>query len=501
MSKNDAVSQLQSAADGRQDDGSSLGALPVDFVPTPTNEYRSQRKAKRTLANTSHSEVIVQDLGSKALPRPLPIPIPLPHPWPFLNGPRVLMYKQDPSVTEIGIRKAYLPLHVSDGPKDSRIVITGLAPVIANAFGDFIQTPGTDAFDAVHTFAVVRQTLTLYQRTLGNNLPWQWNLAPGNTNPLTVKPHAGVTQNAFYSRSSQSLQFFFFPKPGAPAPAPTIFTCRSLDIVAHETGHAVLDGLQPGWLTSSVPQTGAMHEAFGDLTAIFLALSQFDQVEAFIAQTKADLHDKTFLSDLAEQFGLALGRPNGLRNADNDLRLSQVTNEVHDLSQVFTGALYDILADIFQFERSTASDYAATLYSAAEYLRGLLVRSIKASPASNATFADVANHMLSLSLADGKPAQYRNFIRNRFTVREVVVNAAPLTASADADDTSSMKATAHISTQPVGWNHAGCCGTIHNMIREMMAEAMVNGGDGGPGSNGHGVDSSQAQRHKNKARA
>jgi hypothetical protein len=102
----------------------------------------------------------------------------------------------------------------------------------------------------------------------------------------------------------------------------------------------VLDALQPGWLgLANPPQTGGLHESFGDLTAIFLALSQLDQVEAVIAQTKANLHDKTFLSDLAEEFGLALGRPNGLRNADNDLKLSQVGTEVHAISQVFTGAI------------------------------------------------------------------------------------------------------------------------------------------------------------------
>jgi hypothetical protein len=58
-----------------------------------------------------------------------------------------------------------------------------------------------------------------------------------------------------------------------------------------------------------------------------------------IAQTKANLHDKTFLADLAEEFGLALGRPNGLRNADNDLKLSETGIEVHAISQVFTGWL------------------------------------------------------------------------------------------------------------------------------------------------------------------
>ncbi|MCK9194468.1 MAG: hypothetical protein M0P19_11405 [Nevskia sp.] len=487
MSKVDITSQLQRPAEQNANDNAGLPGLPIGFVPTPTNEYRSHRKAKRALTNSGIANN--SGLQAQSLPKPFPIPFPLPRPRPLLSGPRVLMYKQDPSVIEIGIRKAFLPLHVSDGPMDSRIVINGLAHVTANAFGDFIQTPGTDAFDAVHTFAVVRQTLTLYQRTVGT-VPWQWNSAANNM-PITVKPHAGVTQNAFYNRASKSLEFFYFPKPGAPAPAPNIYTCRSLDIVAHETGHAVLDGLKPGWLSSSVPQSGALHESFGDLTAIFLALSQFDQVEAFVAQTKANLHDKTFLSDMAEEFGLALGRPNGLRNADNDLKLSQVTNEVHDLSQIFTGAIYDILADIFQFEKSSAKDYAATLYSVAEYLRGLLLRAIQAAPAANATFADVANQMLNLANADGKPAQYRNFIRNRFTVREVVVQNAPLAAN-QVDD-SPMKAMAHISTQPVGWDHEGCCGTIQNFVRQRAAEAESSPPDENEGSNGHKATKAKAR--------
>ena len=45
-------------------------------------------------------------------------------------------------------------------------VYSGIAPVSPNAFGDFVSTPGTPQVDAVHTFAVVRQTLTRYQRAL-----------------------------------------------------------------------------------------------------------------------------------------------------------------------------------------------------------------------------------------------------------------------------------------------------------------------------------------------
>jgi hypothetical protein len=384
------------------------------------------------------------------------------------------MWKQDPSVQEIGIRKAFLPGHIFAGPRDARIVTQGLPPVTPNVFGDLIETPGTDPFDAVHTFAVVRETLNLYQRVLGTAVLWQWNTA-GNTDVLNVFPHAGVTMNAFYSREEKVLKFFFFNKPGDPAGPPwNIFTCRSLDIVSHETGHAVLDGLKPHWLeANNPPQTGGLHESFGDLSAIFLTLAQMDQVEAIIAQTKANLHDKTFLSDLAEQFGLALGRTNGLRNADNDLKLSEVGTEVHAISQVFTGAIYDILADIFAFERSPAKkDDAFVLYDSAQYVRSLVLRAIVAAPAQAATFADIANQMLSIVAADGKPAQYGSFIRNRFVVREVL--AATVTLDVEHKPGTTLAA-AITDTAKARQNRVGCCGTMqlpeyHGVAEEIQSE-------------------------------
>jgi len=421
--------------------------IPVGLVPTPTIEYRSRRKSLRVAINTSPPAAMVAT--------------PAPAAGPVTTGTRVLIWKQDPSVSEIGIRKAYLPGPVVTGPRDARITIQGVAPVSANMLGDFVgPSPGSEAFDAIHTFAIVRQTLTMYQRALGAvPLPWQWN-SGSNTAPLQVFPHAGVTPNAFYSREEQALKFFFFTKPGAPAGSPQIFTCRSLDIVAHETGHAILDALKPGWLlNSNPPQTGGLHEAFGDITAIFLMLSQMDQVEAVIAQTRANLHDKTFLSDLAEEFGLALGRPNGLRNADNDFKLSEVGTEVHSISQVFTGGIYDILADIFLFERNAGRrDDALTLYNAAEYLRGLVLRAIIAAPASAATFAHVVNSMLTIAAADGKPVEYRNFIRNRFTLREVVVSPTPLSVAHEKG--VELAPAQQKAAEEGAQDRRGCCGTM-----------------------------------------
>lgn len=347
---------------------------------------------------------------------------PLPHAF----GARVLMWKQDPTVAEIGTRKAYLPGVVLAGPRDARIApgVPGIDPVEPDIFGDFVTLPDTPQFDAVHTFAVVRQTLTMYQRVLGAAgvampLPWQWN-SSSDTAPLRIYPHGlPNVMNAFYSRAQGCLKFGdFIPRDALER----IFTCRSLDIVSHETAHAILDGIKPRWLQADAPpQTGGLHESFGDLSAIFLALSQLDQCEAIVAQTKANLHDKSFLTDVAEQFGLALGHSGGLRNADNDLRLSQAGTQVHTISQVFTGAVYDVLADLFAYERNPEhEDDAAMLHRVAGYLGGVLLRALIAAPDNAATFADVVNGMLQAVISDGKPPAYGGFIRNQFSRREVV---------------------------------------------------------------------------------
>jgi hypothetical protein len=321
-------------------------------------------------------------------------------------------------------------------------------------------------------------------------LPWQWNSSI-DTAPLQIFPYGlPNVMNAFYSRGQSCLKFGDFVPSGQ---SERVFTCRSFDIVAHETGHAVLDGLKPHWLLADAPpQTGGLHESFGDLTAIFLALSQLDQCEAVVAQTKARLHDKTFLADIAEQFGLALGGTTGLRNADNDLTLSQAGTQVHAISQVFTGAVYDILADLFALERNPAlEDDAAVLHRVAAWLRGLVLRALVAAPDLAATYADVVNEMLRLAGEDGKPAAYAESIRHQFTLREVVggpeagaevpapaVPPGP-TASVTAAPCAFTRLAAAVCDAPgAQQDRRACCGTMnlaeyYNIERVLDAEAQA----------------------------
>jgi hypothetical protein len=339
---------------------------------------------------------------------------------PPILGSAVSMWKQDPTVTEIGVRTSYIPSRIGVGPRDDQIVLSGVPQVYPDRNGDFLPEPANQpAFDTVHTFAVVRETLTMYQRLLGEKLDWQWNTG-GNRQPITVFPHAGLTANAYYSRDEKCLKFFFFDPPGVPVASESrVFTCRSLDIVAHETGHGVLDSLKPGWWAPHLPQTGGLHESFGDLSAIFLMLSQLDLVEFIVAQTKADLHRTNVLSDLAEQFGMALNHESYLRYADNDLKLSEVSNEVHEISKVFTGAIYDILADAFTFRRNSRnSDDAIVLYQVGQEIFRLVVKALRNAPDQEATYADVARSMLEVAQAEHP--DYVHFIEKQFTVREVI---------------------------------------------------------------------------------
>lgn len=376
-----------------------------------------------------------------------------------MAGSKVRVWKQDPSVTAIGVRSAYIHSEVSVGPRDGEIEVRAMPTVHPNACGDFLFLPAENAleFDAVHTFAVVRQVLTMYRRAMDRiGLPgrarWQWE----DDAPIYVYPRAGLDANAYYSRAEQSLAFYYF-HPHDDESRPLVYTCRSLDLVAHETGHAILDALRPGYWASWHPQTGGLHESFGDLTAIFTMLAQMDQCEAIIAESKADLHAKSFFPAVAEQFGEALyGHSAGLRNADNDLRLSEVGTGVHALSQVFTGGVYDILADIFEdYVRPDQHDPAETLFRVGKHMTALLVLALATGPDQNATFSQIAARMIAIEPRE----PWKRFIEQRFAEREVDARAPVGIAPAEPE---------HPQLQ-------GCCGTLRHATRLGEVEAAIEG--------------------------
>ncbi len=158
--------------------------------------------------------------------------------------------------------------------------MSSTGPIAPDSNGDFLlnfentpsRIPESDnhvQFDVIHTFSAVRYVFNLLSGDLEYldgrppvlNRPW------GANKRLSIHPHAGEDVNAYYSREEGVLKFFY-TRQGNNLP---VYSCRNFDVVAHETGHAFLDILQPDWLSEG--QTGGFHEAFGDLCSLFVLIS------------------------------------------------------------------------------------------------------------------------------------------------------------------------------------------------------------------------------------
>ena len=187
-------------------------------------------------------------------------------------------------------------------------------------------------FHQVNVWAIIEQILMRLEDdyALGRPIPWASGFGR-----LLVLPHAGYQQNAFYDRATGALHLFYFEGPdGKP-----VYTCLSHDIVAHELGHAVLDGLKPGYNEVSSPETAGFHEYFGDAIAMLASLRRREIAMLVTQGAPARLKAKNVVSAIASEFGAAIhGLPDRdyLRGAWNKQTMRDLrgTYEEHDWSEI-----------------------------------------------------------------------------------------------------------------------------------------------------------------------
>jgi hypothetical protein len=205
------------------------------------------------------------------------------------------------------------------------------APVDLNELDVLAQdglppSEGNPQFHQQMVYAVARTTIKHFERALGRRALWSARKALAGTEfedvfegRLRVNPHALREANAYYSPSKKALLFGYFPAsltdPGRNMPGETVFACLSHDIVAHETTHALLDGLHPLFIEPSNMDVWALHEAFADIVALFQHFTYPEVLRHQIAQTRGDLESQNLLGMLAYQFGQAIGRYGALRSA------------------------------------------------------------------------------------------------------------------------------------------------------------------------------------------
>jgi len=156
-------------------------------------------------------------------------------------------------------------------------------------------------FHAQNVYAIAMRTLAHFERALGRRVSWSFG-----GHQLKVAPHAFAEANAFYSPREESLLFGYFAGPNGP-----VCTSLSHDIVAHETAHALVDGLRPRFMEPSSADQAAFHEAFADIVALLSVFSIREVVQyavrQAIRQPDAPIMKLSQLTTAALQNGILLG--------------------------------------------------------------------------------------------------------------------------------------------------------------------------------------------------
>jgi hypothetical protein len=296
---------------------------------------------------------------------------------------------------------------------------------------DFDRVVSDRAFHAVNAYAIVMRTLARFEFALGRRVGWQ---IVGHQ--LKVVPHAFEDANAFYSPSAEALLFGYFPD----AQGTMIFSCLSHDVVAHETTHALVDGLRSRFTDPSGPDQAAFHEGFADVVALLSVFSLPEVTKAVIdyrfdperlpngetmrvppeyvraEDVEPDALKHSVLMGLAHQMGTALSRTRGqaLRQSATLARkggyLEQAAYlEPHRRGEVFAAAMLDAFVRIWDarikrlhmvndqtlgglYSRDAVVDEGAEV---ADYLLTMAIRALDYTPPIHLTFDEYVSALLT----------------------------------------------------------------------------------------------------------
>lgn len=305
-----------------------------------------------------------------------------------------------------------------------------------NADGNFVFEQNHPSFTGANAFGAAAATVNKYNEVLGELTGKKIEWAFGKEQ-LKVSPETGEWPNAFYARQFEGVHFFDVKHTS---------TGDSGEVASHEVGHAVLDALRPGYLGATGPESGAFHEAFGDVLAMLMTLGSDKAVDAIVAQTEAgDLSSKrNMLSDMGEGFGAAIGLTGGIRTSFNKFTYkdpatlpergdeNNLGHEVHDFSRLWSGAFYDILDGIADAHRDAGMSPQAALKAAGEEGWKLLVGQMeKSSASSETTFKEMATALLAGDAVYNN-GERQELIKDVMTRRELMVPGQELFKSFSA---------------------------------------------------------------------
>ena len=294
-------------------------------------------------------------------------------------------------------------------------------------------------FMAVSAFGTVLRTIHMFEEedTLGRPLAWAFEEPQ-----LLIVPRAGEKANASYDRATRSLKFYYFANPLDPAHK--VYTALSRDIVCHETGHAILDGITPRLLYPITPQAFALHESIADLVAVVMSFRSGNLREAILKETKGSIADVGAFSSIGEEFGQALHNLDCLRDLRSPLRINDVSpSDGYALSQVLSAALYKMIIGMHErWWQKLSGEGAALDYSlsgkalaiAVEHFKRMIFRALDYLPPAEVSFADYGRAIIAADQAshpEPEDDEERDFIRQEFFERGIITDPKALEVETD----------------------------------------------------------------------
>lgn len=389
---------------------------------------------------------------------------------------------QDPSVgNERGMLRATVPVpadRLEPGPRSHRFQVIDydatarilLAPATLTA-GDWEtgdwgwvepdpfsgrsdeELLSDPAFHAQNAYAIAARTLAAFESAIGRRLNWGFL-----GHELYLVPHAMAEANAYYADDVRAVLFGYLPakarrgargraralriaQPGRLDPD-AVYTCLSHDVIAHETTHAVLDGLRHRFLMPGLPDQPAFHEGLADIVALLSVFSMAEVVQRLLG--KADLGGRiadqsvtdqelkhSALFTLAEQVGSVLKDERGSALRDS-ITLKPSTRwasdprygEPHSRGEILVWIILETLARIWRqrlkditfagsVNLARAAEEGAT---AAQHLLGMCVRAIDYLPPVEFEFPDFLAALLvsDTEMVPDDQHGYRDAVRGAF---------------------------------------------------------------------------------------
>jgi hypothetical protein len=210
---------------------------------------------------------------------------------------------------------------------------------------DHLDDPWSREFMAAHMYGTLRFVLDVWEKYFGGPIPWHF---------ADERPRLELVPLVEWNNAHSGYGFIEtgFARPGAPDPQPF---CLNFDVLAHELGHSFiyqLLGTPPAERVRA--DYVAFHESAADCVAMMAVLHFDSVVDRLLERTSGNIYLPNELNRIGE-----LSETEEIRLASQSLTLADVPDlrtpvarlsqpQRHEQSLPLTGAVFDILVDVFQ---------------------------------------------------------------------------------------------------------------------------------------------------------